>query len=622
MGGAVKIMNLVSTSFHFLHLRRPVTVNLSCYTQLAVTSFHIHHHRRSLSFFPSRAGNSRFRKHTSSVAFRGSSSFADSASATASGSEAVRISWPQWGRLIDRFSEKLRKGGEGSGVDSGDDSFSGFEKLPSEFLASAEICLKFARQRPESLKLLTKKDVDLVVENGSPILFKLALNSLRRMRAFVNSANCSVSDNETEGAETVDLMRYLLGHVYNNLFSPRAYTRTTKVFEESVHNLFNELVNLTETTQPIKFTEMHNQSSTGFQQPNFANQFSTSFQQSPFLSGQNIEMKRGDWICSNCKFMNFAKNAECLECQMARPKRQLTGEEWECPQCDFFNYGQNMVCLKCNCKRPLSPFIGGISTIITEIRADIEQKLAETDEKSEIWFNEASQISDTNMSNLNNVINDKDLPEITPLRECSSRYVSDSRMLQEGTAHNQYKRNTSDDDGSRIVGKNSSMSKPLECLDSIIDEQKKPQERLINDQYTRNRGDNNAVKIKCKVSSISKTLDRILSQQSTLDKKEKSCSQHGNGNPSSKYESEVLESDGGFIEKSLEGSDVTDPDPLDISEEIKAQRWFRRVAQMKDISELSNIPDEDFPEIMPMRKGVNRIVVSKRKTQRLLWRGD
>ena len=70
----------------------------------------------------------------------------------------------------------------------------------------------------------------------------------------------------------------------------------------------------------------------------------------------------------------------------------------------------------------------------------------------------------------------------------------------------------------------------------------------------------------------------------------------------------------GYSGKSLEGSAVKDPDPLDMSEEAKAERWFRRAAQIKDISELANIPDEDFPEIMPMRKGVNRFVVSKRKT--------
>lgn len=70
----------------------------------------------------------------------------------------------------------------------------------------------------------------------------------------------------------------------------------------------------------------------------------------------------------------------------------------------------------------------------------------------------------------------------------------------------------------------------------------------------------------------------------------------------------------GYSGKSLEGSCVTEPDPLDMSEEAKAERWFRRAAQIKDISELSQIPDEDFPQIMPMRKGVNRFVVSKRKT--------
>lgn len=69
-----------------------------------------------------------------------------------------------------------------------------------------------------------------------------------------------------------------------------------------------------------------------------------------------------------------------------------------------------------------------------------------------------------------------------------------------------------------------------------------------------------------------------------------------------------------FSGKSLEGSAVTEPDPLDMSEEAKTARWFRRAAQIKNISELSEIPDEDFPEIMPMRKGVNRFVVSKRKT--------
>ncbi|PWA97748.1 zinc finger (Ran-binding) family protein [Artemisia annua] len=70
----------------------------------------------------------------------------------------------------------------------------------------------------------------------------------------------------------------------------------------------------------------------------------------------------------------------------------------------------------------------------------------------------------------------------------------------------------------------------------------------------------------------------------------------------------------GWTGNSLEGSAVTEIDPLDMSEEAKAERWFKRVAQIKDISELSQIPDEDYPSIMTMRKGVNWFVVSKKKT--------
>ncbi|KAJ1435532.1 zinc finger protein [Sesbania bispinosa] len=67
--------------------------------------------------------------------------------------------------------------------------------------------------------------------------------------------------------------------------------------------------------------------------------------------------------------------------------------------------------------------------------------------------------------------------------------------------------------------------------------------------------------------------------------------------------------------KSLEGSAVREPAPLDMSEEAQAERWFHhRVAQIKDIYELSEITDEDFPSIMLVRKGVNILVVSKRKT--------
>ncbi|KAL0449549.1 UNVERIFIED_CONTAM: Zinc finger protein VAR3, chloroplastic [Sesamum latifolium] len=66
----------------------------------------------------------------------------------------------------------------------------------------------------------------------------------------------------------------------------------------------------------------------------------------------DIEMKKGDWLCPKCDFMNFAKNTVCLQCDAKRPKRQLLPGEWECPQCNFLNYRRNTVCFHCEHKRP------------------------------------------------------------------------------------------------------------------------------------------------------------------------------------------------------------------------------------------------------------------------------
>jgi hypothetical protein len=93
------------------------------------------------------------------------------------------------------------------------------------------------------------------------------------------------------------------------------------------------------------------------------------------------------------------------------------------------------------------------------------------------------------------------------------------------------------------------------------------------------------------------------------------ASSMGRSNDSSSYSyPKTSSSSNGSWNKSLEGSSIKESIPLDMSEEAKAERWFKRAAQIKDISELENIPDEDFPEIMPMRRGVNRFVVTKRKT--------
>ncbi|KAF7849828.1 hypothetical protein BT93_L0241 [Corymbia citriodora subsp. variegata] len=71
----------------------------------------------------------------------------------------------------------------------------------------------------------------------------------------------------------------------------------------------------------------------------------------------DVEMKKGDWLCPKCDFMNFAKNSVCLQCDAKRPKRQLLPGEWECPECNFLNYRRNTACFHCDCKRPPDQFM-------------------------------------------------------------------------------------------------------------------------------------------------------------------------------------------------------------------------------------------------------------------------
>ncbi|KAL6213312.1 hypothetical protein ACLB2K_012759 [Fragaria x ananassa] len=246
--------------------------------------------------------------------------------------------------------------------------------------------------------------------------------------------------------------------------------------------------------------------------------------------GKTIEMKRGDWICSRCNFMNFAKNMKCLECNEAKPNRQLTGREWECPQCDG--------------KRP------------AEVSIDTNE--------NNLKRVENPQTSGTAMDNKTSV---KSTPSMMPDKPPNKLFDMRSGKLN-------------------------------------TDKFRKKWTSSINGPPT---SGNSAFR---------------FSNPST-DKLDSGCS--GNFDETELHHpSSELNIIQRWTGKSLEGSAVKEPNPLDMSEEAKAERWFKRVAQVEDISELSQIPDEDFPSIMPMHKGVNRKTMVAEKSEivvvLLLWK--
>uniref|UniRef100_A0A1D1YGD3 Zinc finger protein VAR3, chloroplastic n=1 Tax=Anthurium amnicola TaxID=1678845 RepID=A0A1D1YGD3_9ARAE len=871
MGGASKLLVLLSTPFPRLYPRSSL-FRVARRSQVPLTSLPAvagpQHRVPSSSYHPRRGFLLRAAEQMHTQASirvdRGESSLSPPPSHSASFHQ-----WPEWLKLV----EHLTAGGYvGRPVcpargDDHDDSFSVPGELPPDFGKLTNACLLYARERPDLLRSLSKKDIEAVVENGSPFLFKNALNSVRRMKSFIGSEASDVL--QTEQACTIDVMRYLLSYACNSLTSTGGdETRCSGLVESSVRNLLCELVKISEGSNFIDSTAQHG---------------TFGFQQSPKPLRQNVEMKRGDWICPKCNFMNFARNMKCLECDEARPKRQLSSGEWECPQCNFFNYGRNMTCLRCDCKCPgeisssRKPSIEQLLNSGNTDRAEIERRLAENDEKAERWFSKVSQLDDS--SDLSSAIADEDFPEIMPLRKGTNRFVISNRKtpLERRLADVQYRRNlgneasymgndspgrigsdkmsepaisqtldrifgsssatsgtnstaaseTSKDTGHQLVsGKPSaiqcdftspqrrdsgsgsfvplpgdmfhkkpstevqrtsdkvdfatvkadklregvprvsgsgkaneslrsgdfynlsgsetvtdqSLSKtvkdssvlterwsrrsvqlpdvanlqsatlnndipknmPMHEQESRFDISNERENSVASPHYKRriamDQADNSnfvpfvpfppdyfarkdkqpeagsstgksvpEVSASVAVGNDKSTPQKIEENKfgyynlgggsnigqtgggtwnrgfsgTNLDQRKvaQQTNNEWNNNPASpsaafprEISADAASGSGnlnrqvenpqrmteswnrGFSGKSLEGSAVTEPDPLDMSEEAKAQRWFRRVAQIKDISELSKIPDEDFPEIMPMRKGVNRFVVSKRKT--------
>ncbi|CAH9061850.1 unnamed protein product [Cuscuta europaea] len=517
-------------------------------------------------------------------------------SSTHSSFSSISHPWQEWCNLIHAISAAVKV--EELGVTPEDDGFVAYEQLPYDFLQAASACLAFARQRPNLLGLLSKRDIEVVVSNGTPFLFRTALETARRMRAFLGIDGNHALDRGD--VHTIDIMKYIISYASNPAGSPGCNTvYSRELLETSIRILLHQLVEVGWGPPP------------GVLSPPGVYQFSGRAGETARPAGQNIVMKRGDWICPKCNFMNFARNIECLECEELRPRRQLTGGEWECPKCDFFNYGRNMVCLRCNSKRPAEASFNSD----TKSSGDAYYK-TETDE----MFSENEPKAQSRFSKINDTAADEeaDFPEkklvvsttkktTLERRLPNSAYEGNSVRPREQVLNNGF---TEDEDKEREkAAKPESWFTKMEKLHNEFPEimQKKDYSSLTSRMNKREINKDFVPFVPFPPGFFA--TKETQSPDDKLDKDiggtEKDTASNSKQNPRNS----------GWTGMSLEGSGVEGgEDPLDMSEEAKTKRWFKRVSQIKDISELGEIPDEDFPSIMPMRKGINRFVVSKRKT--------
>lgn len=430
------------------------------------------------------------------------------------------------------------------------------------------------------------------MEHVSPFLFRDADDSLRRMKSFLSNGDANVLD--TDRANTVDLMKFLLSYASNPYVSSEGKSLNKRdLVESSVRNLFGELFKLSYSAPgPNSFDSSQSQMAGRFGQTK--------------PPGQKIEMKRGDWVCPRCSFMNFARNIKCLECEEARPKRQLAGGEWECPQCDFYNYGRNMTCLRCDCKRPGQISLGATNTMSNmgykngnnPNTSDVDARLAANEEKAQRWFSKVSQLDSS--ADINSVIADEDFPEIMPLRKGVNRFVVSTRKtpLERRLANARYKRDLSYND-TGIEDFNA--GEPMKSYDTL------------DDTLTRSTGppgsDNQNIVAEQNASGDSSPL---FASNTSHFKNVKGS----NTSTVSPIPLSASSGDSSLLSNNSTGQNTIDEQEKEQAE--KSERWFRKVAELNDFPDITGaISDEEFPEIMPMRKGENRFVVSKKKDRSL-----
>nr|XP_016469772.1 PREDICTED: zinc finger protein VAR3, chloroplastic isoform X3 [Nicotiana tabacum] len=574
MGGTSRFISLFATPFPTLlnHLRRPSLLHLRRFPS-ASRRFTVYSHAHISPLSPINSSQQQQQFHAQPI---------NNSNNPLNSSSSCFIShpWPEWCSFISVLTAN------GQLAPAVEDSFVAYEELSDDFVRAASVCLTFARERPDLIGSLSRRDIEIVVSNGTPFLFKAALETARRMRAFLGIGGSTVLD--CDNANTSDLMKYILSYASKPTVSSEnnsLYGR--ELIESSCRNLLLELVEVSCGTPAVNLPSPEQY------------QFSGRYGQTPRPIRQNLVMKRGDWICQRCNFMNFARNNKCLECEEPRPRRQLTGGEWECPQCYFFNYGRNVVCLKCDFGRPAGVSLGTThSSSATGFNGNsayangIDPRLAENEEKAQRWFSKVSQMN--NASDIDSAAADEDFPEIMPLRKGENKFVVSTRKtpLERRLANSQYNMNL----GNNVIPEGETLTG---AANNIIDTSMKQN----MDQTSR--------------TSYSDMFDK-KNQTSVMDEKvnEKAGIFHS---PETSHQTSSA-SVGNDFGTSVEKLESNRPFSKDKEREQaeKSASWFKKIAELHDVKDLpSAISDDDFPEIMPMRKGENRFVVSKKKDRSL-----
>lgn len=321
--------------------------------------------------------------------------------------------WPEWVTFLDRLKAKGYFDAQNFNIT--DDKASASASVQTSDSLNANVytditlvkhaCLSFGRDRYDIFKSLPVKDIRAVVEHGCPNLLRKAVTSAKRLRAHVRldegdvcsacnlRGSCDRAYNllkESDGdARTIDIVRVLLFYALDPLVITGGNKPPVReLIDASARKLISQLIILNETSidpslpMPSSKSPQKNEKTAKVvdnvpsnnvemkrgdwmcPKCNFMNfarnkQCLNCNEDGPRKAAVEIEMKKGDWTCSICNFINFSRNVRCRDCKAEGPKRIAVDEvemkpgDWNCPKCGFMNFASNKRCLRCPEKRPL-----------------------------------------------------------------------------------------------------------------------------------------------------------------------------------------------------------------------------------------------------------------------------
>ncbi|CAO2832729.1 unnamed protein product [Amaranthus hypochondriacus] len=280
--------------------------------------------------------------------------------------------WPEWVGLMERLVQQNYFDHKRKDEDRMIESFEsigvaefaeneGFD-FTRDWKTVQSAIVNFGKDRFDILRSISRKDIQTLVGYGCPSADKKVVFSAKLLRKHAHldegdvcsscilRNNCErayLVTNKEDEARTIDMMRILLTYGFdpiNGSVENKSLLKHKSV-KSVVRKLLHEIVRL--SAVPIDPNLP----------PPVIKKRPPKVKQPPpppkrRVGRDDIEMKKGDWLCPKCNFMNFAKNVVCLQCDAKRPKRELLPGEWECPQCNFLNYRRNMTCFNCEHKRP------------------------------------------------------------------------------------------------------------------------------------------------------------------------------------------------------------------------------------------------------------------------------